>query len=91
MTFQVRELIENALSKRTKIADKKGTYRGWGGGDDGENDEGYVMVGLPAIHEGKPEYIEKRAKKVQKKPEYYSSFFIIRAGKSKEGKSGENP
>jgi len=25
------------------------------------------MVGLPAIHEGKPEYIEKRAKKVQKK------------------------
>ena len=47
------------------------------------------MVGLPAIHEGKPEYIEKRAKKVQKKPEYYSSLFIIRAGKSKEGKSGE--
>ena len=55
--FQVKDLIENALSKRTKFADLKGTYRGWGAGDDSEkeepNKEGNVNVGLPSIHEGK--------------------------------------
>ena len=55
--FQVKDLIENALSKRTKFADLKGTYRGWDAGDESKkeepNKEGNVNVGLPSIHEGK--------------------------------------